>query len=149
MRTKALWTLLLCVTVPIILILCYGLVERNFLRPKVSSQIEQTDILVKSGEVIQVDVLNACGVNDIAAKFADFLRERKFDVPEIGNTSKKLKYSKVYDRVGDPISAKKVAYSLGIDPKQIETRIDSTLYLRATVVIGQDFMSLRPMQESR
>ncbi|MBL0331745.1 MAG: LytR C-terminal domain-containing protein [Chlorobiota bacterium] len=149
MRTKAFTIILLCVTIPLIIVLSYGFVERNFLRPKVNSTIEQSDMLVKSGEVIQIDVLNACGVTDVAKKFADFLRERKFDVPETGNLPQIEKYSKILDRVGDPISARKVAYSLGIDPKRIEINIDSTLYLRATVVIGQDFMRLRPMKEGK
>ena len=50
------------------------------------------------------------------------------------------------DRIGDPVSARKVAYALGIREERIETDIDSTLYLRATVIIGDDYRSLRPFE---
>lgn len=127
-------------------VLGYAILERNLFRPVVNSQVERTDMYVKAGEHIQVNVVNACGVNGVALKFTEFLRARKFDVPEYGTEKTVERFSKVIDRIGDPVSAQKIAYALGIPSERIETEIDSSLYLRATVVIGEDYLTLRPMQ---
>lgn len=129
----------------IVLALGYGLLQRT-LRPRVDATVERTDLYVKAGEHIQVDVVNACGVDGMAMKVTEFLRARKFDVPEFATSKTREPHSKVIDRIGDPTSARKVAYALGISEERIETGIDSSLYLRATVVIGMDYRSLRPMK---
>lgn len=130
----------------LVIVLGYAILERNVFRPVVNSQVERTDMYVKTGEHIQVNVVNACGVNGVALKFTEFLRARKFDVPEYGTEKTVERFSKVIDRIGDPVSAQKIAYALGIPSERIETEIDSSLYLRATVVIGEDYLTLRPMQ---
>ena len=124
--------------------LAYGFLRHTIIRPRVDATIERTDLYVKAGEHIQVNVVNACGATGMASKFTEFLRARKFDVPEFSTATQREPYSRVIDRVGDPISAQKVAYALGITPERIEVEIDSSLYLRATVIIGEDFRSLRP-----
>lgn len=146
-RRKRLPTLLLLPLVALATaVLVYAVVERNFLRPKVDPMVERTDMFVRAGETIQVNVINACGVNGIAQRFTEFLRARKFDVPEYATSATHEPYSRVIDRIGDPVSARKVAYALGIPRERIETEIDSTLYLRATVIVGDDYRTLRPMK---
>lgn len=129
-----------------VVMLAWGLVQRSILRPRVDATVERTDMFVKAGEHIQVNVINACGANGMAMKFTEFLRARKFDVPEYGTSKLREPVSKVIDRIGDRRSAEKVAYALGIEPDNIEQEIDSTLYLRATVIIGEDYKTLRPMK---
>jgi hypothetical protein len=142
--------ILLLTLIPFLLltvgVLGFGLLERNFFRPRVDATVERTDMFVRAGEHIQVDVVNACGADGTAKKFTEFLRARRFDVPENSTVPSSEPRSKVIDRIGDPLSARKVAYALGIPEERIETEIDSTLYLRATVVIGEDYQSLRPMK---
>lgn len=142
--------ILFLVAIPLLLVgvlaLAYGLLERNLLRPRFSATVDQSDSLVKVGEPIQVNVINACGVDGMAAKFTLFLRARRFDVPEYSTSKTREPFTRVIDRVGDPSSAAKVAYALGIPPEHIETDVDSSLYLRATVIIGEDYLSLRPLK---
>ncbi len=126
--------------------LAYGLIERNLLRPKVDPTVDTRHMAVRADEHIQVNVVNACGADGIAKKFSEFLRARKFDVPEYGNAEQVAFQSKVLDRVGDSVSARKVAYALGIPPERVFTEIDSSLYVRATVVVGADYTTLRPMR---
>ncbi len=145
-RRKRIYLIVIPLLAIPVLLLTYGLVERTLVRPRVDATVEQTDMYVKAGEHIQVNVVNACGVNGIAQRFTEFLRARRFDVPEYGTETRLEPFSKVVDRIGDPVSARKIAYALGIDPERIETDIDSTLYLRATVLIGEDYMALRPMK---
>ncbi len=129
-----------------VIVLGYGFLQHTLVRPRVDATVERTDMYVKAGEHIQVDVVNACGVDGLATKFTEFLRARRFDVPEFSTSKTREPHSKVIDRVGDPISARKVAYALGIDQERIEAGIDSSRFLRATVVIGMDYRSLRPMK---
>lgn len=130
----------------VVLVLAYGFLQHSVFRPRVDATIERTDLYVKAGEHIQVNVVNACGASGLAMKFTEFLRARKFDVPEYSTSKTREPYSRVIDRVGDPVSAQKVAYALGIAEERIEVEIDSSLYLRATVVIGEDYKTLRPMK---
>ena len=144
--TRPLYLLLGGVLLVVVGVLGYGLVEHSLVRHRVDATIERTDLYVKAGEHIQVNVVNACGADGMAMKFTEFLRARKFDVPEYSTLKTHEPYSKVIDRVGDPISSQKVAYALGIPQERIETEIDSSLYLRATVIIGDDYRTLRPMK---
>ncbi len=130
----------------VVLVLAYGFLQHSVFRPRVDATIERTDLYVKAGEHIQVNVVNACGASGLAMKFTEFLRARKFDVPEYSTSKTREPYSRVIDRVGDPVSAQKVAYALGIAEERIEVEIDSSLYLRATVIIGEDYKTLRPMK---
>ncbi|MGE3802156.1 MAG: LytR C-terminal domain-containing protein [Candidatus Kapaibacterium sp.] len=138
------------IIVPILLLLLiplgYGLLERNVFRPKVDPTVDRRHMRVHADEHIQINVVNACGADGVAKKFSEFLRARKFDVPEYGNAEEVRFQSMVIDRVGDSVSAQKVAYALGIPSERVVTEIDSSLYVRATVVVGSDYTTLRPMQ---
>jgi hypothetical protein len=94
-------------------------------------------------EVIQVNVLNACGEPGAATEVMHYLRKLGFDVVEIGNCREMEDYSRVIDRVGDYKSAEKVAYALGIENDEIDTKIDSSMFLRCTIVIGDDYKALK------
>lgn len=145
-RRRSVYITAIALLAVVVVALAYGFLQHSIFRPRVDATIEQTDMYVKAGEHIQVNIINACGAAGMAQKFTEFLRARKFDVPEFGNATARESYSRVIDRVGDPISARKVAYALGIPPERIDVEIDSSLYLRATVIIGEDYRTLRPMK---
>jgi hypothetical protein len=111
--------------------------------PVIDSSIED-DIKITNQERIQISILNGCGMNGYAAKTDKFLKNYKFDTVEIGNYDKEIEKSIVIDRLGDIKSAKKVAYALGIADSLIVTEIDSSLFVRTTVVIGKDYKLLNP-----
>lgn len=145
-RQRLAYVVALAILVPVIVILSYGLLRQTLLQRSVDATIDQSDMVVREGEQIQVEVINACGVDGIARRFTEFLRARRFDVAETGNSSERERESRVLDRVGDATSALKIAYALGIPADRITTAIDSTLFLRATVIVGDDYKNLRPMK---
>jgi hypothetical protein len=55
--------------------------------------------------------------------------------------------STVLDRLGDRPSCVKLARVLGIADSLVEPRIDSMLFVRASVVIGKDVSLLAPFRE--
>jgi hypothetical protein len=115
----------------------------RFLYPRVESgRTEDSGILIS--DVIQVEVLNGCGVSGVANKFTNSLRKNGFDVVETGNfDSKDVSKSFVIDRTGNLENAVRVAVALGIDEKQVIQEVSKQFFLDATVVIGADYPTLK------
>ncbi len=96
---------------------------------------------------IQMDVLNAAGGNRLALRATEYLRAQGFDVVEMGNALvREQDHTLVIDRVGNLETARRVADALGVPDQQVVQRIDPTLYLDVTVMIGKDYESLKPWQ---
>lgn len=128
------------------MVLLYGLVTRVFVpspdprRPSASHELV--------GSIIQVEVRNGAGVNKLAAKTTQYLRERGFDVVDVGNHETfEQERSIVVDRVGDPEAARKVAEALGLPPERVTQDIRRQYYLDASVIIGHDYSELRPFRD--
>ncbi len=132
--------LLLIVTASLLI---YSLIMRTTVRPPV----DPTKKVNESVEIIQIDVLNGCGVAGVAGTFTNYLRSRGYDVVEIGNyRTFDVPESIVIDRIGNLENARKVAYALGIKEGNVIQQINPDYFLDATVIIGKDFKKLRPMQ---
>ena len=58
-RRKRIYLIVIPLLAIPVLLLTYGLVERTLVRPRVDATVEQTDMYVKAGEHIQVNVVNA------------------------------------------------------------------------------------------
>ncbi len=118
--------------------------NRVFIEPPVDAKLADNIEKLNNQEVIQVSILNSTAVSGLANKAKTFLQMRNFDVVEIGNYVSVLPNTKIIDRVGDYSSAIKVAHALGVPDSLVSTQIDSTLFVRTTVVIGQDYPKLLP-----
>jgi hypothetical protein len=98
--------------------------------------------------VIQVDVLNGCGIGGAASNATSYLRARGFDVVEIRNYKTfDVQESLVIDRRGDLEYARRVAYALGISKKNIVQQINDDYYVDVSVVVGRDYASLKQSQQ--
>jgi hypothetical protein len=108
-------------------------------------QTERTDIeshLISS--VIQIEVLNGCGLPGIASRFTNNLRRSGFDVVDSGNfESFDIDYSFVIDRSGNFENARRVARALGIPETRIIREVSPHFFLDASVIIGADFNELK------
>ena len=129
--------------------LCVVLMLSSFITriitPPVETELDlDTQPTNEIEQVIQVNVLNACGKAGLARNIQNFLMERGYDVVSIGNYDQELDNSIVIDRLGDISSANKVAYALGVDETSITSGIDSTMFVRATVIVGKDYLQLKP-----
>lgn len=87
-----------------------------------------------SGVRIRVQVLNATNVRGLAQRATDHLRDRGFDVVEIGNNREKFDSTVVLDRSSHPDWARRVATAMGGAP--VLSRPDSTRFVDVTVLIG-------------
>ncbi len=109
------------------------------------SQVETSDSLLQSG-VIQVEVLNGCGVSGIADKFMDLLREKKFDVVNLGNyRSFDIDKTIVIDRSGKIKNAEYLAEVIGIDKWNVIQQKNKNYFLDVSLIIGKDYNNFLKM----
>lgn len=105
---------------------------------------ESMDTLARSA--VRVEVLNGAGREGLARAATARLREAGFDVVFFGN-ARKFDHARsvVIDRMGGPGAALAVARSMGID--SVTTRLDSTLLLDVSVILGRDWPPAEPTPE--
>lgn len=128
-----------------VMVLLYGLVTRTLVPPANPTRATDTTELV--GTIIQVEVRNGAGIDHLAAETTHYLRQRGFDVVDVGNYETfQQDHSIVIDRVGDLKAARRVAEALGLPPDRVRQDIQRQYYLDASVVIGHDYKQLRPFQ---
>ena len=97
--------------------------------------------------MIQVDVLNGCGVSGVGDRFTDFLRNNEIDVVKVGNyISSDVGESLVIDRTGNLANAYKVAKTLGIKNENVIQQLNKEYFLDVTIVIGRDYFNLTPFK---
>ncbi len=97
--------------------------------------------------IIQVEVLNGCGVAGVADQFTNYLRQHHFDVVQMGNyISFDVEKSIVIDRTGNMANAFKVADTLGVSRKNVIQQKNNNYFLDVSFIIGKDFNSLKPYQ---
>lgn len=91
-------------------------------------------------QLIQVEVLNGCGVAGVGDALTDILRKKGIDVVKTGNyRSFSVDNTFIIDRIDNYQTAYKVADSLNLDKKFIITEINKALFIDLTIVIGKDF----------
>lgn len=131
-----------------VMVLLYALVTRTVLTGPSPERPEDSNQLV--GSIIQVEVRNGAGVDRLAARTTEYLRNRGFDVVEVGNHSSfDQEQSVVIDRVGDLEAARTVAEALGLPADRVRQEIRRQYYLDASIIIGHDYKQLRPFQSSQ
>jgi hypothetical protein len=86
---------------------------------------------------IRVQVLNTTKTRGLARRATRLLRDRGFDVVELGTTSPTLDTTLVLDRSGHPAWASSIAEIL--PPARAVARPDSSRYLDVTVLIGRSW----------
>ena len=95
---------------------------------------------------IQIEILNGCGTPGIAAKFSQFLREKRVDVVRSENADH-FEYEKtiLIQRTENVDGMQRVAEALKFDiknPDQVITSIDPNLDVDLTLIIGKDYNSI-------
>ena len=102
--------------------------------------------LDRIGPRLRVEVLNAAGVEGLARRATEHLRDRGFDVVYIGNAGTfELDSTVVVARTANVDAAHRVARALGVDSVVAEP--DPQLYLDATVRLGKDWPTRSPEAE--
>ncbi len=125
----------------LLFILVFSLITRLIYPRIVSDRSEQDPALISN--VIQIEVLNGCGIPGLATAYTGTLRSYGFDVVETGNFDHfNVENSIIISRSNQFENAKRVAAALGIDEGQILREVSGEFYLDVTLVLGADYESL-------
>lgn len=125
----------------LLVLLLFGLFTR-IVYPRIQNQrAESQPQLI--GDVIQLEVLNGCGVSGLASQFTSALRRNGFDVVETGNFDHfDMQKTIIISRTYNTDNARRIADAIGIDEENILVEASDDFYLDATIVIGSDYNSL-------
>jgi len=118
---------------------------------KLSSN-EKNDIEIrnnkKPSEIIQLEVLNGCGVSGVGDRFTDFLRANDIDVVKIGNYIQfDVDETIIIDRIGNKNNALYVANLLGVKEGNAITQINNDYFVDVTIIIGRDYFKQKPIKK--
>ena len=92
---------------------------------------------------LKIEVLNGCGVQDLARVTTDYLRGKGFDVINYGNAAEEQQRTVVIDRLS---SEKKWAniVAAALDINLTSAVIDSSLCIHVLVLLGKDYDAVMP-----
>ena len=100
---------------------------------------------------IEVEVLNGCGVANLAARTTEFLRSKHFDVVFEGNMeNQQYQHTLIILRNEKVESLIKIANSFNIDYTDIthiQITPDESLCLDITVILGADYIKFAELTE--
>jgi hypothetical protein len=131
----------------VIAYMLYSIITKILLK---ESESDYSGSQKPAADIIQMEVLNGCGVDGVAQKFTDYLRKDNFDVVNVSNyilntiMVNDISHSLVIDRIGNKANAIKVADALGIKKENIIEQINNDYFLDVTLIIGRDFNQLKP-----
>ena len=91
-----------------------------------------------AGVRIRVQVVNTTSIRGLAGRATRLLRDRGFDVVELGTAGPPRDSTLVLDRSGHPAWASTIAKILG-PAARAEARADSSRYLDVTVLLGRSW----------
>jgi len=125
----------------LLFILVFSLITR-LVYPRIISERSDPDPSLISN-VIQIEVLNGCGVSGLATAYTGTLRGYGFDVVETGNFDHfNVEKTIVIARSHQLKNAERVARALGVDEQHILQEVSNDFYLDVTLVLGADYDTL-------
>ncbi|MBN1694924.1 LytR C-terminal domain-containing protein [candidate division WOR-3 bacterium] len=118
----------------VILILSVGLYIFSF-SYKITNPVQYKNI--------KIEVLNGCGVQDLARVTTDYLRKKGFDVINYANAAEEQKRTVIIDRLSPEKKwAKIVADALEVN--LTSAIVDSSLCVHVLVLLGKDYDEVMP-----
>ena len=137
--------ILIFLLITVIIYLSYSI----FIKLTIEPAIDLSSIKKETpSDIIQVEVMNGCGVNGIADRFTDYLRDYNVDVVKIGNyIQSNIDETIVIDRIGNKANADKVAEILGVLKGNAITQLNDDYFVDVTVVIGRDYFKQTPIKK--
>ncbi len=113
-------------------------IVRQCAKPKIEEIIVQ-----EPPRIIQLEILNGCGVDGLASKYTDFLRAQGFDVVKTGDyETYNVEETVVIDRRDNETNAMKVVEAMGLTNERLLKAVNEAYLLDVSVVLGRDFRSL-------
>jgi len=123
------------------LVLVYFIVRQCATPPITEEEV------IEETRILQIEVLNGCGVPGVATQFTEFLRSHGFDVVKTENyESFNILKTVVIDRKGHVKNARRIADALGLNYQRVLQEVNEVYLIDATIIIGKDFRGLSSWQ---
>jgi hypothetical protein len=131
---------LLCVALGVTV---YVLAHRSFSKRSVPADT----ISLPTTREVEVEVLDGAGSMRAAQQVTNVLRSQGYDVVEMKkNNDGLIERTYVVDRSGNLSAARTLAMDLGISPDKVFQKIDRSVFLDVTVMVGKDYSRLKAFQ---
>lgn len=110
--------------------------------PTISSD---TAIVADANAVMKIEVLNGCGVDGTARKFADYLKKQGFDPVTVTNFERHdIPRTMIIDRTSNvSVNGRKVAQALGLPDEYVSYLASPERMVAVSVIIGQDYKTIQ------
>ncbi len=148
-KKKLTRTIIISVLGFMVLIMSVSFINRIFANPTVAASVAALPLQDNNAHnvsQVQLQVLNACGVEGLAKRVKDYLVTKGFAVSDVGNYSGAVDKSFLIDRSGDLQNSVKITEALGIDKNLIKVETAPLKPVINTIIIGNDFSSLKPFK---
>ncbi|MBI5326513.1 MAG: LytR C-terminal domain-containing protein [Ignavibacteriae bacterium] len=97
---------------------------------------------------LQINIMNACGTDGIAKKLKGFLNSNKYNVAGVGNLLSIAEKSYIKCNFIDSKTLD-LATELGINESMIKTSQNNSVNQAVSVVIGSDYLMLKPFRGNK
>jgi hypothetical protein len=103
-----------------------------------------TAFVAEPNTILKIEVLNGCGVDGIARKYADFLRKQGFDPFSANYDRHDIPRTMIIDRTSNElVHGRQVAQMLGLSDDYVMYQASPERMVAVSVIIGQDYKSIR------
>jgi hypothetical protein len=104
-----------------------------------------TAVIAEPNTTLKIEVLNGCGADGLARKFADFLKGQGFDPVNVSNFERSdIPRTMVIDRTSNAsVNGQKVARALGLSDDYVSYLASPERMVAVSVIIGQDYKSIQ------
>jgi len=139
----------------IILFLLFDLVLVFYIVKQCSKPkgVPEKSVVSEESKILQIEVLNGCGVPGIANQFTDYLRMKGFDVVKTANYEEELNVPNfnvlttvVIDRRGRLENGIRIAEALGLGRERVLQEVNEAYLIDASVILGKDYAQLESWQ---
>lgn len=131
-------------------VLCVALFITIYILANKKSHTSSEDskfIPAANSRSLEVEVLDGAGSMRAAQQMTNILRAQGYDVVEMKRNNGEVEdRTFIFDRSGNLDAARKLATVLGVPLDKVFQKIDRTLYVDITVVLGKDYPRLKAFQ---
>jgi len=130
-------------------ILIYLIVKENFFNNNMSPPSLLSKIVIEkfSEDMIQIEVLNGCGVKGVADLYTNFLRDKGYDVIDYKNANH-FNYEQTQLIIyNTKLNIEDIISNLKIDKTNIKYIKRSDIFFDLSLIIGKDFNTLESFEE--
>tara|TARA_Y100001970_G_C14007234_1_gene736496 strand:+ start:534 stop:965 length:432 start_codon:yes stop_codon:yes gene_type:complete len=114
-----------------------------------SSLIKKTESEKITGEKIQIEIQNGCGLKGVAKLYTNFLRDKGYDVIGFSNAPHfNYKNTELIIHKKDSVNfINEISNILSINPKFISYNYNENFIYEMTIIIGKDYNILESFNE--